>query len=427
MKRLLHNRALLILGAAEAISGIGNWITMLAIFTMVIFDGQGGVLESSGIFLAGLIPLLLASPGAGWLVDRLDRKRLMIASELLAGLAIAGLIFTEQPALVYALVALQAVCVSVMTPARQAVVPDLVGREDLTRANALLQQLAGIIKIGAPVLAGLLLLVLSPHQAIILDVLSFGFSALILSRLPALPPAVQPALSTGRAGGPEVKLLAVLRSAPPLRMLFVLIFFGTMIIIGFDVLASIFTRDVLGGDETFFSLLIGLVGLGAVGSTAFLLGANTRSLPWRDALVGLLLLACIPAGMALVAWLDRRPDLARLAAAAGCLLGGMGSGLLNVQTGTLLQLLSPPAWLGRMGGLFQSTIVAGQLTGLLVTPLLVPAFVSMPAFFGLNALALVLLVLYVAYWLRLAAASGGQAGPYQWQKQTLPVKESETL
>lgn len=423
MKQLLHNRALLFLGAAEAISGTGNWITMLAIFTMVIFDGQGGVLESSGIFLAGLMPLLLVSPGAGWLVDRLDRKRLMIASELLAGLAIAGLIFTEQLALIYLLVALQAVCVSVMTPARQAVVPDLVGREDLTRANALLQQLAGIIKIGAPVLAGLLLLVLNPHQAIILDVLSFGLSALLLSRLPAL----QPAVSTSPAGGPEIKVLAVLRSVPPLRMLFVLIFFGTMIIIGFDVLASIFTRDVLGGDETFFSLLIGLVGLGAVGSTAFLLGANTRSLPWRDALIGMLLLACIPAGMSLVAGLNSRPDLARLVAAAGCLLGGMGSGLLNVQAGTLLQLLSPPAWLGRMGGLFQSTIVAGQLTGLLLIPLLVPGLVSMPAFFGLNALALVLLVLYVAYWLRLAATSGDQAGPYQWQTQVLPVKERETL
>src|SRR5512144_2341120 len=113
---ILRNRSLLIIGLAESVSGIGNWITMLAIFAIVVFRGQGGVVQSSAIFLAGLLPTLLASPAAGWLCDRYDRKWLMIGSELLDGLIVAGLIFAQRLEIIYALLALQAVVMSILTP-----------------------------------------------------------------------------------------------------------------------------------------------------------------------------------------------------------------------------------------------------------------------------------------------------------------------
>ena len=122
---LLHNRSLLIIGASESVSNTGNWITMMAVFAMLVFKGSGGVAQSSGVFLAGLIPTLLVSPFAGWLLDRFDRKWLMISSELFSGLIILGLVFTSNLFLIYAILALQAVSISIMTPARQAVVPDL--------------------------------------------------------------------------------------------------------------------------------------------------------------------------------------------------------------------------------------------------------------------------------------------------------------
>ena len=114
--KLLKNRTLVTIGVAELISGIGDWITMMAIFAILVFRGTGGVAESSGIFMAGLLPALPASLAAGWLCDRYDRKRLMIASLLVSGLVVSGLIFTENLVLIYALLALQAVSVSIMTP-----------------------------------------------------------------------------------------------------------------------------------------------------------------------------------------------------------------------------------------------------------------------------------------------------------------------
>lgn len=411
LRRVLQNRSLLILGVAESVSGIGSWITMLAVFSLVVFRGGGTVAQSTGVFVAALVPMLLLSPVAGWLLDRYDRKRLMIASELLAGLSVAGLIFTSNLWVIYLLLALQSAFNSLMTPARQAVVPDLVAKDELTQANAFLQQLSGLIKVAAPILGGALLAVLNPHSAIVFDVVSYALSALILSRLPVLPPPTSPkgkaaqaahhapGQPAGKPSAPATGILTVLRDLPRLRLLFVGIFMTTVIIIGFDVLSSIFTRDVLKGDESTFGLLIGLVGLGTVASAAWLMVTKRKRSLWRDVIMGLLLLALLPLLAALGAW-SGSPVLATATLALGCLVAGIGMGFTHVQSGTLLQTLTPPALLGRAVGMFQSTAVAGQMVGLLLTPLLVPAVFTPAAYLALAGLAILLVVAYMAITVR---------------------------
>ena len=187
-KKIISNRSLIVIGASETVSGIGNWITMMAVFAMVVFKGEGTVFQSSGIFLAGLVPTLIASPVAGWLSDRFDRKKLMIISEVLSGLITTFLIFTQSIVWIYVILAFQSISISLMSPARQAAVPDIVNKDQLSQANAFLQQLAGMTKIFAPMIAGLLLTILSPNTAIIVDIISFFISAIFLSSLPELKP-----------------------------------------------------------------------------------------------------------------------------------------------------------------------------------------------------------------------------------------------
>jgi MFS family permease len=391
---ILHNRSLLILGAAGSVSNMGNWITMMAVFALIVFRGDGSVTESSGIFLAGLLPMLLVSPLAGRLADRFDRKWLMIVSELLSGVAVIGLILVRRIELIYALLAVEATFGSLMMPARQAAIVDLVPREELTRANAFLAQLDGTIKIGAPMLAGLILALIGPPSAMILDVISFVLSALILSRLPALPPVAQQvkALPVATTAPVEANTWRALRGSPRLMLLFALAFAVTFILMGFDVLSSIFTRDVLQGSEEFFGVLIGLIGVGTVVVSTGLAFQQGEQKPWRDAIVGLALLAGIPAFLAL-ATLPADLTLAKSLAILGCLIGGLGNGLVIVQSNTLLQLTAPSEWLGRLGGLFQSTFVAGQLMAIFATPILVPAILPIGTYLGIGAVALVLLAL----------------------------------
>lgn len=397
-KKILTNRSLLTIGFSESVSNVGNWITMMAVFAMVVFNGDGTVVQSSGIFLAGLVPTLFASPLAGWLLDRYDRKWLMVASEITSGLITAGLIFTRQLELIYAVLALQAVSISLMTPARQAVIPDIVSQEDLTSANALLQQLAGIIKIAAPILAGMILAVMNPHTAIILDVVSFAISAFILSRLPSLPPHLEEeqveAQATAVTSRPKTNVVSVILQNEFLRLLFVSTFLAVIIFIGFDVLSPLYTRDILSAGEGFFGTMIGLVGFGTVGATLVLMLRKSNGDPWRDVILGLLMLAIIPGTLALGTDIHN-PQLARLLILASCLIGGFGNGMINVQVITLIQLLTPAQLLGRLGGVFQSTAVAGQLAGLLVTPLLVPALLNYGNYFVVSTLAVVLVAIFI--------------------------------
>lgn len=384
MKALFRHQSLGILVLAALVSGIGNWITTMALFALLIFRSGGGVESSSGLFLAALGPMLIASPIAGWLCDRFDRKKLMIVSELLSGVAVVGLLFAQHMPLIYALLAIQSAFTALLGPARQSAMPQIVSDELLPQANALLGQLEGMLKIGAPILAGLLLTVASPQQAMLLDVVSYLASALILLRLPALPP-VRTVQSTTM---PRPRVDRTLQTTPRLLLLFVLIFCVAWILMGFDVLSSLVVRDILRSDEGFFGVLIGAIGLGSVAGSAIVIVRKHQPDPWRDVLIGILLLVALPASLMLVSLFN--VATARLLVAACCVIGGVGVGLATVQIGTLLQRGSPPALLGQFSGLFQATAVGGQLVALLTLPLIVPALLSITNYFAMMTVAMVL-------------------------------------
>ncbi|MHC1782931.1 MAG: MFS transporter [Anaerolineaceae bacterium] len=389
-QKITKTPALLTIGAAESISGIGDWITLMAVYANLVFRGGGGVAQSSGILLAGLLPILLASPFAGWLCDRYNRKHLMIASLLISGLMVSGLIFTTRLEIIYLLLALQAVSISVMSPARQAAIPSLVPPEDFSTVNAFLQQLSSIIKIAAPVLAGLVLTVLTPNQAIILDVISFALAALILIRLPDLPPAAEKESAVPREKKERNPAWKFLWSSGGLRLLFSSVFTSILVIIAFDVMASVFVRDYLGRGEQFFGLSIGLVGIGTLLSSVYLMTRSKKRNLWADVALGIILLAVIPFSLSFGIFAGN-PQVNSILVLASCLVGGMGNGFLHIQVNSLLQLLSPAPILGRVSGLYQSTAVAGQLIGIVLTPILVPALLSIGSYFIIATVVLVLL------------------------------------
>jgi MFS family permease len=394
MNVILKNRTLVIIGIAESVSGIGDWITMMAVLAILVFRGGGGVMETSGVFLAGLLPTLVSSPVAGWLVDRVDRKALMIGSQILSGIAVLVLFFTTRQEVIYGILALEAVLLSVMAPARQAVVPDLVDRSDLVRANAFLQQLAGLVKVFSPVIAGLILSVMTPHSAILLDVVSFFLAGGVLAFLPKLAP--KGVAEKSKNENPKaVGLGRVFRSLPQLKMLFFGVFVAIFAIIGFDVLSSVFFRDVLHQGEKAFGFAIGLVGIGSIFATTILMLRKKKVNPWKDLLMGYTLLSIIPLSL-VVAFQIHDLQSNQIAVLVACLIGGIGNGLVHVQIGTILQLVTPSEILGQVGGWLQTAMVAGQLLGLILTPILVPGLVSMAAFFAGTFLVFVGLLVFLA-------------------------------
>ena len=182
-------------------------------------------------------------------------------------------------------------------------------------------------------------------------------------------------------------------------------FLSIFIIIGFDVLSPIYVRDILAGDEKFFGLAIGSIGLGTVAASIVLMLSKKERNPWYDVIGGLLMLGTIAAAMAIAAEIPD-PLVGKIMLITSCLVGGVGNGLMIIQVSTLLQTLTPPAVLGRIGGAFQSTAVAGQMSGLLLTPLLVPGLLSMGNYFAAATLAVIALALFIAVTLRKLPLTG---------------------
>ena len=188
----------------------------------------------------------------------------------------------------------------------------------------------------------------------------------------------------------------MLSEVTDLRWVFLIVFLGTVVIIGFDVLASIYIRDTLHAGEQYYGLAIALIGLGAILSTLILMSRKNQANPWWVVIWGLGLLGLIPAIMAMGAYLPN-VGLLRILVLVGCLVGGIGNGFAHVQLATLLQTLTPSSVLGRMSGLYQSCAIAGQLVGILLTPILVPAILTVNGFFVASSVAMAALVAYLIF------------------------------
>lgn len=386
MKSIIKNRSLVIMAVSESVSNVGSWITMMAVFSLVIFKGAGNVTESGLIYLVGLLPALVFSPIAGWLCDRFDRKKLMIISEVASGLAVSGIIFTESLTLLYVLLALQAVSGAIMTPARQSSVPQVVDREQLTQANAFLQQISSVVKIFGPVLAGAVLTVMNAHQAVILDVVSYFLSAGILLFLPKLIPPQQDGQSkkTEEKQKWTAQFSELFHMDNQLKLLFGMAFMAILGIVSIDILVSIFTRDVLQSGESYFGLIVGMIGFGTLVGAATLMLTKKASHPWRDVIGGFAIMAILPASMA-AGYHVHNLTMLRFITIPICVVAGFGMGRKLVQDNTLIQTLSPAAMLGRISGLYQSTIIAAQLAGTVLTSALVPGLIPVDIYFGLTA------------------------------------------
>ncbi len=137
-KDLLTNRAFDRLLAAQTVSSLGDWVGFVAVASLVAkLGGNVGTYAVAGVMLARMLPSILFGPIAGVLVDRFDRKRLMITSDLSRGALYASMPFLGR---LWAIFLLSFVIESfslLWTPARDASLPNLVPRRQLANANSL--------------------------------------------------------------------------------------------------------------------------------------------------------------------------------------------------------------------------------------------------------------------------------------------------
>lgn len=182
---LRQNRNYRNLWLGQVVSEIGDHFNSIAVLSMALhMTGSGATV--GGAMLARVAPALLAAPLAGVVLDRLDRRRVMIFSDLLrAAIAAAHLILLLYPKTwaLYLLSALLTFASPFFNSGRAAILPRLVSREDLHSANALTQTTGWLTVAAGTMLGGFSTSWLGYRGAFLINAASFLWSAWAIATL----------------------------------------------------------------------------------------------------------------------------------------------------------------------------------------------------------------------------------------------------
>jgi DHA3 family macrolide efflux protein-like MFS transporter len=197
MNRFAGLRDFLLIWFGQLTSGVGSRLSSFALGIWVL-KTTGSTTQFALIFVSMAVPALLIAPFAGALVDRWDRRSTMIVCDLVSAgmqLAMAVLLMNGQLAVwhLYIGVGITAVASAFHAPSYAASIPLLASREQLTRVNGLVQTGYAIAQVAGPLLAGVLVSVISLHGVLLVDALTFlaAVAALLAARIPRPPRSEQ--------------------------------------------------------------------------------------------------------------------------------------------------------------------------------------------------------------------------------------------
>lgn len=328
------------LSIARVVSFVGDSVSLVALM-LYVADSVGQALAIALLLLVGDFTPSLVSPVTGAITDRFNLKTVMITCELVQG-AVLLLIALSLPALplLLVLVGARAIGGQVFQPASRAAVPALVEDKDLETANSTIGFGTNGAEAVGPLIAAALFPFIGVRGVLLVDAASFLLSALLLTKLPSMPP-VPPehgAKTSLLAGAKEG--LGYIWKMRSLRI----ITLGFCAIVAFngidDVALVLLAKDTFGAGDSAVGLLLGAVGVGLLVGYV-LLARHSR----RMSMTMLLLL-----GFAVSSVGNLLTGLAWAVAAAVTLqaVRGLGIAAMDVGSNTLLQRLVPQGMLGRV-------------------------------------------------------------------------------
>lgn len=283
--RPLAIRDFRLLWAGMSVSLLGDGIYFVAIAWQV-YELSNAPTALSVVGVAWTLPNVLLLLVGGVLSDRFDRRRLMIVSDVVRGLAIGTIaVLALSGALelwhLLVLVAIYGAGEALFVPAFQAIVPDVVPQEHLVQANSLdtlMRPLA--VQLGGPALGGLAIAGFGTGVAFALDAATFAVSATCLALMRSRPLplkenaiGIRSALREVGEGFAFVRAHRWLWGTLAAAGLSLLLYYGPM-----EVLLPFVIKNELGGSSTDFGLALAAVGVGAI-AAALVMGQ--RPMPRR--------------------------------------------------------------------------------------------------------------------------------------------------
>ncbi|AWG27333.1 MFS transporter [Flavobacterium kingsejongi] len=278
MFRSLKYRNFKLFFYGQSVSLMGTWMQKTAV-SWLVYRLTGSAFLLGMVTFVSLIPSLLLSPYAGSYIDRHNRFKVMVNTQIISMLqagALAGMIYFQYysiPAII-ALSLLQGIVNSFDVICRQTLMIDMVDNpEDLPNAIALNSTMTNLARIIGPALAGFILSTVGED---------FCFISNFISYVPVLGCLYMMRIKVGATPRQQNSLWMELKEGfdyiageKDLKSLILLLAMSSLIVIPFTTLMPIFAKDLFHGTARTFSLFESAIGFGSVLSAVYL--ANLQS------------------------------------------------------------------------------------------------------------------------------------------------------
>ncbi|HSL33866.1 MAG TPA: MFS transporter [Candidatus Limnocylindrales bacterium] len=359
---ILRRRDFALLWFGATLSLLGDGLTFVALVWLVL-ERTGGPADVGALVFWYTGPVVVGGLVAGLVLDRFDRRRALIADNVLRGLAVAtiplaaafGVLTTGQ---ILAVAGVYGLLYMISLAGIPSLIPSLVPDDELETANALETVSFGIGGIAGPAIAGVLIGLFGAENVLAIDAASYAAFVVCLAfvRVPPRSGAEGRDVSDGRGLGPAVRFLLRQPTLLAITVMFMSANLGEGLL---AVLLPILARDVLA---------VGATGYGAL-AAAFTAGSLAGAVAvgavrWRWPLGRSIAVAELATGVVLLG-LAVRPDLALSIVVLA--VGGLLASPLTIWAQTIRMRIIPESMRGRMFALLrtlmQSTPPLGGLLG----------------------------------------------------------------
>ncbi len=362
------------LWASEFISEIGNYFSFFGvIFYVIELTKNEGTVETAQtlavIVTFQVIPTLTVGPFVGVLVDRLDRKKILLGTNLLGFLVTVGYSLSSNVHQLYLLVVLHSFVRLIFYPTRTAILPRLVEKDQLLHANSMIQISVQFSRLIGPLLAGIVLSQFGFSAGFLTD----GGTYLIAGAMVfTIGTNLKPRRMDGKRFSPLEDMkgaIEIIKGRPQLKYLFSSSFILLVGVGVLDPLLAPFLNSAFGYSPKEFGLLLALSAIcGAI--AAFLLIARGE-FSNKLKMIGL---GYLLGGFSLILMAEAslQNNNGYLLLAAGML--GVVNVAIYILTATFIQETVEDTNLGKINGIFATNLVLGQLIGSLLASWLIRHF-----------------------------------------------------
>ncbi len=371
MVAIFKSRNFTLLWVGQLISVSGDWLLTIAV-PFFVYQLTGSLLQTGLTYMVELLPRLLVGPLAGVFVDRWNRRSTMLMIDLLRALVLCLLFFVHNSStvpLIYVAMFLQATLSQFFTPASNALLPNIVDREHLVTANSAMSLNEALTRLIGPPIGGFLLALLGLTGMVIVDSLTYLFSACMiwlivtpqsLNRSPNSPLSFHE--NVVEVGHEWMTGLRLITEKPLLKGIFVIAVFVMFAQGILNAILVVFTKQYMHQGAVAYGWMITSQGIGSFIGAILIGTLGKRVQP--DYIVATALGVC---GIALLC-IANYPVLALalvLLAIAGVFVVGF---LIIIQS--LLQSEVADNYRGRIMALFETILAGGMLCGMLCASLL---------------------------------------------------------